>query len=221
MAEMTAPPALSGLRVEETAERLLGHLEAMGRKPSTLRAYRSKLRGADQAADGRQARRPRAARRRRGVSRRVPEGRAVGQVHDQLPSACFTASSSSPSGTAGPHRIPAGTSTLREPLRSRRRSISLTAPRSRRYCEPSLTTRTGRVQRVALSRGRDDRDAPRRTAGASLAGRGLERTARPREPQLRQRQVRHAEVSSRTQRPASGSARRRARPALSGVRISG
>jgi integrase len=43
MAEMTVPPATERMTVEEVAERLLGHLEAMGRKPSTLRAYRSKL----------------------------------------------------------------------------------------------------------------------------------------------------------------------------------
>ena len=43
MAEMTLPPATERLTVQEAAERLIGHLEAMGRKPSTLRAYRSKL----------------------------------------------------------------------------------------------------------------------------------------------------------------------------------
>jgi hypothetical protein len=31
------------MTVEEAAQRLRSHLEAMGRKPSTLRAYRSKL----------------------------------------------------------------------------------------------------------------------------------------------------------------------------------
>jgi integrase len=43
MADMTAPPATERLTVQEAAQRLLDHLEAMGRKPSTLRAYRSKL----------------------------------------------------------------------------------------------------------------------------------------------------------------------------------
>jgi integrase len=42
MADVAPPPA-ERLTVEECAERLLSHLEAMGRKPSTLRAYRSKL----------------------------------------------------------------------------------------------------------------------------------------------------------------------------------
>ena len=43
MAEVTAPPATERITVEEAAGRLLSHLEAMGRKPSTIRAYRSKL----------------------------------------------------------------------------------------------------------------------------------------------------------------------------------
>jgi site-specific recombinase XerD len=43
MAEMTLPIATERLTVEEAAGRLVSHLEAMGRKPSTLRAYRSKL----------------------------------------------------------------------------------------------------------------------------------------------------------------------------------
>jgi integrase len=44
MGEMAVPPAAERITVQEAAERLLAHLEAMGRKPSTLRAYRSKLR---------------------------------------------------------------------------------------------------------------------------------------------------------------------------------
>ena len=43
MASVTEPPATERITVQEAAERLLAHLEAMGRKPSTLRAYRSKL----------------------------------------------------------------------------------------------------------------------------------------------------------------------------------
>jgi integrase len=43
MAAMTLPPSTERATVEEVAERLIRHLEAMGRKPSTLRAYRSKL----------------------------------------------------------------------------------------------------------------------------------------------------------------------------------
>ncbi|MDQ6807184.1 MAG: tyrosine-type recombinase/integrase [Actinomycetota bacterium] len=43
MAEMTVPTTIERMTVQEAAQRLLGHLEAMGRKPSTLRAYRSKL----------------------------------------------------------------------------------------------------------------------------------------------------------------------------------
>lgn len=43
MIETTTPPPAERLTVTEAAERLLTHLEAMGRKPSTLRAYRSKL----------------------------------------------------------------------------------------------------------------------------------------------------------------------------------
>lgn len=43
MTEMTAPPVTERITVSEATERLLAHLEAMGRKPSTLRAYRSKL----------------------------------------------------------------------------------------------------------------------------------------------------------------------------------
>jgi len=43
IAEVTEPTATERLTVHEAAERLLRHLEAMGRKPSTLRAYRSKL----------------------------------------------------------------------------------------------------------------------------------------------------------------------------------
>jgi integrase len=43
MAEMTLAPSSERMTVQEAAGRLLGHLEAMGRKPSTLRAYRSKL----------------------------------------------------------------------------------------------------------------------------------------------------------------------------------
>lgn len=42
MAEVMPAPA-ERVTVGDAAERLLGHLEAMGRKPSTLRAYRSKL----------------------------------------------------------------------------------------------------------------------------------------------------------------------------------
>lgn len=43
MAETTLPPSTDRMTVEEAAGRLLSHLEAMGRKPSTLRSYRSKL----------------------------------------------------------------------------------------------------------------------------------------------------------------------------------
>jgi integrase len=43
MAETTLPTSTERLTVQEAAGRLLGHLEAMGRKPSTLRAYRSTL----------------------------------------------------------------------------------------------------------------------------------------------------------------------------------
>ena len=43
MGEMTVPPATERLTVQEAAGRLIDHLEVMGRKPSTLRAYRSKL----------------------------------------------------------------------------------------------------------------------------------------------------------------------------------
>jgi integrase len=43
MAEVTLPPSSERMTVQEAAERLIAHLEAMGRKPSTLRAYRSKL----------------------------------------------------------------------------------------------------------------------------------------------------------------------------------
>src|SRR5205085_626302 len=42
-ADVTAPPVAARVTVSEAAGRLLSHLEAMGRKPSTLRAYRSKL----------------------------------------------------------------------------------------------------------------------------------------------------------------------------------
>jgi hypothetical protein len=40
MAELTAPPVTERITVQEAGERLLGHLEAMGRKPSTLRIAR-------------------------------------------------------------------------------------------------------------------------------------------------------------------------------------
>lgn len=43
MSEMTAPPVTDRMTVSEVADRLLPYLEAKGRKPSTLRAYRSKL----------------------------------------------------------------------------------------------------------------------------------------------------------------------------------
>lgn len=43
MDETSIPPSTERLTVQDAAQRLLGHLEAMGRKPSTLRAYRSKL----------------------------------------------------------------------------------------------------------------------------------------------------------------------------------
>ena len=40
MSEVTAPPA-ERITVSEAADRLLAHLQALGRKPSTIRAYRS------------------------------------------------------------------------------------------------------------------------------------------------------------------------------------
>ncbi len=43
MADVTGPPITERVTVTEAAERLVRHLEAMGRKPSTLRAYHSKL----------------------------------------------------------------------------------------------------------------------------------------------------------------------------------
>ncbi len=43
MADVTPPPVTERITVGEAADRLLEHLEAMGRKHSTLRAYRSKL----------------------------------------------------------------------------------------------------------------------------------------------------------------------------------
>jgi len=43
MAEVTPPPATERMAVGEAGERLLTHLEAMGRKPSTRRSYRSLL----------------------------------------------------------------------------------------------------------------------------------------------------------------------------------
>jgi integrase len=43
MTEVTDPPVVERVTVEEVARRHLAHLEAMGRKPSTLRSYRSQL----------------------------------------------------------------------------------------------------------------------------------------------------------------------------------
>lgn len=43
MASVTEAPVTERVTVQEAGEQLLAHLEAMGRKPSTLRAYRSKL----------------------------------------------------------------------------------------------------------------------------------------------------------------------------------
>jgi integrase len=44
MGEFVAPPVVERMTVEDAAGRHLSHLEAMGRKPSTLRSYRSHLR---------------------------------------------------------------------------------------------------------------------------------------------------------------------------------
>lgn len=43
MAEVTAPAVVERVTVEETGRRHLAHLEAMGRKPSTLRSYRNQF----------------------------------------------------------------------------------------------------------------------------------------------------------------------------------
>jgi hypothetical protein len=44
MTETTAPPVTERVTVEDAAQAHLSHLEAMGRKPSTLRSYRVHLR---------------------------------------------------------------------------------------------------------------------------------------------------------------------------------
>jgi integrase len=43
MAEATEPPVPDRVTIEEAGRRLITHLEAIGRKPSTLRSYRSNL----------------------------------------------------------------------------------------------------------------------------------------------------------------------------------